>query len=297
MYIRRKVIKGHTYYYLVEGRRHGGKVKQKVIRYLGKHPGAQVAPAATHVPECAVSPQEILTVRLPELDGTDIERPVAHAVVALLDEHPVSSGFHQALNQRWTVVFDGEISTRAVRAAHAAGLEVSTREAPQGTGRILTDVSLPNVSATQLEEATRVFDTCAVLYTGMRKTQRTTQRPSQTVPESRRFTGKAFRAESDLIVKGNTARGIVDFEADELGNLHIRQQAAALGIHLEDIPEKDVVWVTTSLKAAKWYGDNAKEVKLPKHAFVLAEDGDGGFLVYRGDRNFFTQPAAKGRRS
>ena len=38
MYIRRKVIKGHPYYYLVEGRRHGKKVKQRVIRYLGKHP-------------------------------------------------------------------------------------------------------------------------------------------------------------------------------------------------------------------------------------------------------------------
>jgi hypothetical protein len=38
VYIRRKVIKGHTYYYLVEGRRDGKKVKQRVIRYLGKHP-------------------------------------------------------------------------------------------------------------------------------------------------------------------------------------------------------------------------------------------------------------------
>ena len=37
MYIRRKVIKGHPYYYLVEGRRDGKKVKQRVIRYLGKH--------------------------------------------------------------------------------------------------------------------------------------------------------------------------------------------------------------------------------------------------------------------
>jgi hypothetical protein len=36
VYVRQKTIKGHVYYYLVEGRRVGGKVRQKVIRYLGK---------------------------------------------------------------------------------------------------------------------------------------------------------------------------------------------------------------------------------------------------------------------
>lgn len=36
MYIRAKQIKGHTYYYLVEGRRAGGRVRQRVVRYLGK---------------------------------------------------------------------------------------------------------------------------------------------------------------------------------------------------------------------------------------------------------------------
>ena len=36
MYIRKKKIKGNTYYYLVEGKLdRGGKVKQKVIFYLG----------------------------------------------------------------------------------------------------------------------------------------------------------------------------------------------------------------------------------------------------------------------
>jgi len=36
MYIRNKKIKGHTYYYLVEGKLDKrGKVKQKVILYLG----------------------------------------------------------------------------------------------------------------------------------------------------------------------------------------------------------------------------------------------------------------------
>jgi len=34
-YIRNKKIKGKTYYYVVEGKLIGGKVKQKVLLYLG----------------------------------------------------------------------------------------------------------------------------------------------------------------------------------------------------------------------------------------------------------------------
>jgi hypothetical protein len=44
VYVRYKVIKGHTYYYLVRGERHGTQVKQKVVRYLGKHPWRYVTP-------------------------------------------------------------------------------------------------------------------------------------------------------------------------------------------------------------------------------------------------------------
>ena len=36
-YIRHKIIKGHLYYYLVEGRREGSKVRQIVLKYLGKN--------------------------------------------------------------------------------------------------------------------------------------------------------------------------------------------------------------------------------------------------------------------
>jgi hypothetical protein len=35
VYIRSKKIKGRTYYYVVEGKLIKGKVKQKVLRYLG----------------------------------------------------------------------------------------------------------------------------------------------------------------------------------------------------------------------------------------------------------------------
>ncbi len=41
MYVRSKNIKGHTYYYLVHGVREGGKVKQRVVLYLGKYPWGQ----------------------------------------------------------------------------------------------------------------------------------------------------------------------------------------------------------------------------------------------------------------
>jgi hypothetical protein len=35
VYIRSKKIKGKTYYYIVEGKLIKGKVRQKVLRYLG----------------------------------------------------------------------------------------------------------------------------------------------------------------------------------------------------------------------------------------------------------------------
>jgi hypothetical protein len=35
-YVRTKTIKGIEYRYLVEGVREGGKVRQKVIKYLGR---------------------------------------------------------------------------------------------------------------------------------------------------------------------------------------------------------------------------------------------------------------------
>lgn len=34
-YIRKKIVKGYAYYYIVEGNLENGKVKQKVIYYIG----------------------------------------------------------------------------------------------------------------------------------------------------------------------------------------------------------------------------------------------------------------------
>jgi len=37
-FIRAKVCRGRTYYYLVENRREGKEVRQKVLKYLGAKP-------------------------------------------------------------------------------------------------------------------------------------------------------------------------------------------------------------------------------------------------------------------
>ena len=42
-FIRKKQQKGKSYYYLVVNQRDGGKVKQKVIAYLGKHATLEAA--------------------------------------------------------------------------------------------------------------------------------------------------------------------------------------------------------------------------------------------------------------
>ncbi len=36
VFLRKKRINGHTYWYLVENRRENGKVRQHVVRYIGK---------------------------------------------------------------------------------------------------------------------------------------------------------------------------------------------------------------------------------------------------------------------
>ncbi len=102
--------------------------------------------------------------RVTSLGFLELELPVARAVEALVEENPWSSGFHGALNQRWTIVFRGKVSDKAVKAAKAAGLEVSYREAPVGSGQILTDVSLPGVGISEIEKVTQVFNRFAELY-------------------------------------------------------------------------------------------------------------------------------------
>ena len=46
-YVKKKRIKGHVYYYLVESYRRNGKVKTRTIKYLGKSP--DVPPEYKHM--------------------------------------------------------------------------------------------------------------------------------------------------------------------------------------------------------------------------------------------------------
>lgn len=109
----------------------------------------------------------ISKTRVSSLGYQELEIPVAKAVEALVDESPWSSGFHGSLNQRWTIVFRGKVSDRAVSAAEIAGLDVSYREAPKGSGQILTEISLSDVGVTEIEKATEVFNRFAELYEGL----------------------------------------------------------------------------------------------------------------------------------
>lgn len=107
---------------------------------------------------------EIPKTRVTSLGFAELELPVARAVEVLVEERPVSSGFHEKLNQRWTVVFWDIVKPKVAMAAQKAGLEVSFREAPIGTGHYFTDISLPNVGKEEIKKATAVFNRFAELY-------------------------------------------------------------------------------------------------------------------------------------
>ena len=95
------------------------------------------------------------------------------------------------------------------------------------------------------------------------------------------YYGKAFRAESYLLVGGKTAQDIVDFEADELGNIDIREQAESLDINLRDIAARNVLWVAKDLETARKYGANAEEIAIPENSMIIAgDDEDGEYLVW-----------------
>ena len=95
------------------------------------------------------------------------------------------------------------------------------------------------------------------------------------------FEGEAYRADTGVSRK-ETAQEIVDFEAEELENKKIKidaeKVAKELGIKLEDVIGKDIVWVTKTLKEAEEYGE-AEKIEISKDNVILATDPDGGFLV------------------
>lgn len=75
---------------------------------------------------------------------------------------------------------------------------------------------------------------------------------------------------------GTSAADVVRYERDELGNaLGI---TAALISELENYPAASLAWVTFKRHDAARYG-KPERVKIDCQAYVIAEDGDGGFLI------------------
>ena len=87
----------------------------------------------------------------------------------------------------------------------------------------------------------------------------------------------AWRADSGFRHDAATsAADVIRYEQDELGNpLGI---TAALILELENYSAASLVWVTFQRHDAARYG-KPERVKIDGQAYVIAEDGDGGFLI------------------
>ena len=110
--------------------------------------------------------------------------------------------------------------------------------------------------------------------------------------EPKPFEGEAWRAETGTTRK-ETAKEIIDFEAEELGNKKVKidaeKVAKDLGIKLEEVRGKDVIWVTKTKKEAEKYGE-AEKVEIKKPNIILATDPDGGFLVLQNTDKYIKAP-------
>lgn len=111
------------------------------------------------------------TTRLLSVSGAEIEVPVANAVDATNGEGSASSGFHSAftkdyigIDPSWAIVYEKPVSQKLIQSAESSGLKILKREAPKGSGQILTYVYLDNVGENQANKATEVFDKFAETY-------------------------------------------------------------------------------------------------------------------------------------
>jgi hypothetical protein len=73
-YIRAKKSGGRTYYYLVEGKREEGKVRQKVLKYLGTSPNRQ---------EVSVNPSIAGTIAQTLMSGSSSDEKVKEQLTKL----------------------------------------------------------------------------------------------------------------------------------------------------------------------------------------------------------------------
>jgi hypothetical protein len=111
------------------------------------------------------SARAIPTTKIEELPGARIEKPVMQAVKALMEEHPVSSGWHHGFSKKfnglepcWAIIFNRRLSDRAKKAIKDSGLKIKTR------GKHYSDVYLEGVKKEDLDQATKVFNRLAEKY-------------------------------------------------------------------------------------------------------------------------------------
>jgi len=71
MFMRKKIVKGKTYYYLVESYREGGKTKQRVIKYLGNFRPAIMSERNWDWTTCRWITRQILDVPDMEIEVKD----------------------------------------------------------------------------------------------------------------------------------------------------------------------------------------------------------------------------------
>jgi hypothetical protein len=89
--------------------------------------------------------------------------------------------------------------------------------------------------------------------------------------------GKAWRSPTGYQHDSDTTAGdVVRYEQEELGNnLSVTLDTLK---YLDEYPATSLIWVTRKISFADKYG-NPKEVQLSIYTEIIAEDGEGGYLV------------------
>jgi hypothetical protein len=96
------------------------------------------------------------------------------------------------------------------------------------------------------------------------------------------FNGIAFRADTGYCHgKEQKAIDVINFEEKELGNTDTKHLTLEIRKQLSKYPAKDIVWVTKLKKDAKKYGIVDRVYDLGKTPKIIAEDGDGGYLLLK----------------
>ena len=108
---------------------------------------------------------------------------------------------------------------------------------------------------------------------------------ARTLAQCVRYSGKAYRVGEWTAINGQTVADLLHFEEEELGNrLEDMQVNRNLLTDLEKYPARKARWVTLRIAGVLHYGsrDEVDTYEL-EDAIVVANDGDGGFLILLGD--------------